>query len=274
MADTFTVACIQTNAAPDAPANIIAATGLIRQARDAGADFILLPETVNMMEPKNSLLREKVALQDDDQTLRAFQSLARETGAWILAGSIILKLPGETKKAANRSLLIGPDGNVTARYDKIHMFDVDLGNEERYRESSSYEPGAEAVLTDLPWGRLGMSICYDIRFPHLYRHLAKGGADYISIPSAFTRTSGKAHWHVLARARAIETGCYVFAPAQCGDHAGNRQTFGHSLIVDPWGNVLADGGEDIGFITAEIDPDKVSEARQKIPSLTHDRPYT
>jgi predicted amidohydrolase len=175
---------------------------------------------------------------------------------------------------ANRSFLIDPKGAVRARYDKIHMFDVDLGKGEVYRESKSYAAGTKAVTARLPWGRLGMTVCYDLRFPQLYRALAQEGADFLSVPSAFTRPSGSAHWHVLLRARAIETGCFVFAPAQCGVHEGGRKTYGHSLIVDPWGEVLADGGNEPGFITARIEPERVIEARRRIPSLDHDRRFS
>ena len=181
----------------------------------------------------------------------------------------------EDGKAANRSFLIDSDGEVKAHYDKIHMFDVDLGDGEVHRESNAYEAGSRAVTADLPWGTLGMTVCYDLRFPRLYRALAKqGGADFLTVPSAFTRPTGKAHWHVLLRARAIENGCYVFAPAQCGEHENGRKTFGHSLIINPWGEILADGGEEPGFVSAEADPAEVTAARAKIPAFTHDRDFS
>ncbi len=276
MSGAFTVACVQTTSGRDVARNIEAASALVRDAAKAGANFILLPETVNLMEPEGSLLAEKTVAEDDDPALKAFRGLAKETGVWLLPGSLIMK--GEGKKSVNRSFLISPEGGIKASYDKIHMFDVDLGEGESYRESKRYDSGAKMVSHDLPWGRLGMTICYDLRFPHLYRALAQGdknerGADFISVPSAFTRPTGEAHWHVLLKARAIENGCFVFAAAQSGVHEGGRKTFGHSLIVDPWGEVLADGGEDVGFITAEIDPAAVEEARAKIPSLTHDRDF-
>ena len=279
MGGPFTVACVQTTSGPDIAANIDAAQALVRDAAKAGADFVLLPETVNVMEPKNKILFGKISTENDDEGLKAFCALAGELGIWLLAGSMVVKgEAGDGNKALNRSLLISPEGAITARYDKIHMFDVDLGEGESYRESKTYEPGTAAVTADLPWGRLGMTVCYDLRFPHLYRALAQGGknkpgADFLSVPSAFTRPTGKAHWHVLLRARAIENGCFVFAPAQSGVHQGGRKTFGHSLIVDPWGQVLADGGEETGFITAGIDPAAVKAARAKIPSLTHDRDF-
>ena len=189
----------------------------------------------------------------------------------MLAGSLAVRLPDG--RVANRSVLFDKEGRVAARYDKIHLFDVDLGNGESYRESATIAPGDRAVIAKTPWGPIGLTVCYDLRFPHLYRTLAQRGANFIAIPAAFTRTTGQAHWHVLQRARAIETGCYVFAPGQCGTHAEDRQTYGHSLIVDPWGAVLADGGEQVGIITARIDPAQVAAARRKIPALTHDRPF-
>ncbi len=180
---------------------------------------------------------------------------------------------GAVGRVANRSYLVDATGEVVAHYSKIHMFDVDLPGGESYRESRTYEPGAAACIAETPWGGLGMTVCYDLRFPRLYRELAQAGARYLSVPSAFTKVTGEAHWHVLLRARAIENGCFVFAPAQCGRHYDNRHTFGHSLIVDPWGDVLADGGDEVGFVTAEIDARRVDEARAMIPSLEHDRPF-
>ena len=272
-APPFTVACIQTNSAREPDVNIRAASDLVRRARDAGAEFVLLPEIVNMIEPKRELLLAKARPEADDPALAAFRALARETGAWLLVGSLAVRREGENEKLANRSFLLAPDGEVRARYDKIHMFDVDLGAGERYQESRTYRPGDRAVTADLPWGRLGMTVCYDVRFPHLYRALAHRGAGFFSVPSSFTRPTGRAHWHVLLRARAIENGCFVFAPAQCGEHAEGRKTYGHSLIVDPWGEVLADGGEETGVVTARIDPGLVAEARAKIPALASDRPF-
>jgi predicted amidohydrolase len=224
------------------------------------------------MEPDNALMRENALPESGHPAIAAFGGLAKETGAWLLAGSLSVKR-GD-RKIANRSYLFDPGGRVVASYDKIHMFDVAIGDGQTYRESATFEPGTEAVIADLPWGRLGLSICYDVRFPHLYRALAKDGADFLAVPAAFTHVTGTAHWHVLLRARAIETGCFVIAPAQCGTHAEGRRTYGHSLIVDPWGEVLADGGEEVGFVTAEIDPAKVDEARRKVPSLSHDRPFS
>ena len=279
MVQTFTVACVQTTAGPDVKTNIINASALVREAHKSGATLIVLPEMTNIIDMDRSAMAEKLSAEADDISLEAFCILAVELKVWLLLGSLGLKhetaLNAEGKpKFANRSFLIGDDGVVRNRYTKIHLFDVDLGAGETYQESKSYEPGNETVVADTPWGKLGMTICYDIRFPHLYRKLAKAGAKFLSIPSAFARPSGKAHWHVLMRARAIENGCYVFAAAQCGEHGGGRSTYGHSLIVDPWGEILADGGTEIGFVLAEIDTSLVDKVRQKIPSLTHDRDYS
>ncbi len=272
---TFTVACIQTNSGRDIEPNIKAVSKLVRDARAQGAELITMPENVTMLEPKGSLLREKARPVDADgnghPALDAFRELAAETGAWLVVGSLMVKLAGAGDKIANRSFLLDDKGAIKAWYDKIHMFDVDLGGGESYRESALYEPGKAAVVAPTPWGNLGMTVCYDVRFAALYRALAQAGADFLTVPAAFTRTTGKAHWHVLLRARAIETGCFVFAPAQCGTHAEGRETFGHSLIIDPWGEVLADGGEDVGITLAEIDPAKVADARRRVPSLTHGR---
>jgi deaminated glutathione amidase len=266
----FRAACIQVNAGNDLHANIETAATLARQARAQGADLILMPENVAMMEWGREKVTAKAAPAENHPAIAAFKSLARETETWLHAGTLHIRL--EDGRLANRTYMFDPTGKTVAQYDKIHMFDVDLGNGEVYRESATFRPGAEARTVDLPWGRLGLSICYDVRFPQLYRALAKAGADFITVPAAFARTTGKAHWHVLLRARAIETGCYVMAPAQCGDHPG-RQTYGHALIVSPWGEILADGGEEPGIITAAIDLDQVADARRKLPALTHDREF-
>jgi deaminated glutathione amidase len=268
---TFRAACVQVNGQREFEPNIRAASDLVRRARDAGADLILTPEIVAMFEPKRDRHLEKARGEADHPFVAAFRDLAKETGAWLVLGSASIKL--DEKTLANRSFLIDPAGEIVARYDKIHMFDVDLANGETYRESALYRPGEAAVVADLPWARLGMTICYDLRFPYLYRALAHAGASVISIPSAFTAPTGRAHWHVLMRARAIETGCYVLAPAQTGEHAEGRRTYGHSVIVAPWGEVLADAGEEVGFIVADIDLAKVEEARRMVPSLRHDRRF-
>jgi predicted amidohydrolase len=269
MSAKFTAACVQMTSEREFEPNIRAASDLIRRARDAGADFIMTPEITGMFEPKRDRHLAKATDEASNPVIAAFRDLARETGAWLLLGSTPIRI--EAERLANRSFLLAPDGAIAARYDKIHMFDVDLKNGESYRESALYRPGEASILATLPWGMLGMTICYDLRFPYLYRALAQGGADFLSIPAAFTVPTGKAHWHVLQRARAIENGCFVFAPAQWGEHAEGRRTFGHSLIVDPWGEILADAGEGVGFVTAEIDTAKIAEARRMVPALRHDR---
>ena len=272
MSAPFKVGLVQMTAARDAEPNIRMARDLVRQAKAQGAEFILTPENTGMMEPNKPALLQKAKPEAEHPLLPAFAELAKEAGAWLLLGSIAIRL--DATSCANRSFLFDPKGRVVARYDKIHMFDVDLKAGESYRESATFRPGREAVVADLPWGRLGLTICYDLRFAYLYRALAKGGASFITVPAAFTRPTGEAHWHVLLRARAIETGAFVFAPAQCGEHAEGRKTFGHSLIVAPWGEVLADGGTEPGVVTAMIDPAKVEEARSMIPALRHDRDFS
>jgi predicted amidohydrolase len=271
MTKPFTVACIQMNSGREIGPNVETASRLVREARKAGADFMLTPENTTCIEPKRERILAGAHGEDSHPAIPAFQSLAAEIGAWLLIGSLTIKLDATT--CANRSFLFGPKGQIVARYDKIHMFDVDLANRERYRESATFRPGRQAVSAELPWGRLGLTVCYDLRFAYLYRALAQAGANFLSVPAAFTRPTGKAHWHVLMRARAVETGSFVFAPAQTGEHAEGRKTYGHSLIVAPWGEVLADAGEDVGFITAKIDPAMVIEARTMIPALRHDRDF-
>ena len=271
MSSVFRLACIQVNAGNEIAPNVATACDLVRRAAAGGADFISLPECVALLEPDREALHRKVTEEADHPALAAFTELARETGVWLHVGSLAVK--AEDGRIANRTYLLRPDGAVAAKYDKIHMFDVDLGGGETYRESNTYRPGDEAVVADLPWGRLGLTICYDVRFPALYTHLAEAGAQFIGVPSAFTRKTGRAHWHVLLRARAIETGCWVFAAAQCGDHAMGRQTYGHSLIVDPWGEIVAEAAEEPGFIVAEIDPARVEEARRSVPSLSNARTF-
>jgi deaminated glutathione amidase len=273
VSEPFTAACIQLNSAHDVAPNIAAATELVRRARDNGADLIMTPEVSDMIEPNRALRLEKARREVEHTMLAAFRDLARETGAWLLLGSVVVRREDGDERLANRSFLLAPDGAIAARYDKIHMFDVELAGGESYRESNAFRAGEQAVLAPLPWGVLGMTVCYDLRFPYLYRALAKAGADFLSIPSAFTVPTGRAHWHVLMRARAIETGCFVFAPAQWGEHAQGRKTYGHSLIVAPWGEILAEAEDGTGFITAEIDRAKIAEARRAVPSLTHDRPF-
>jgi predicted amidohydrolase len=252
--------------------NIEDASALIREAAGNGADLITTPEMTSLMELGRKNLFAQIVAEDDDPALAAFRGLAAELERWLLVGSLAIR--ESESKAANRSFLIGPGGEVVAKYDKLHMFDVDLPGGETYRESASYAPGSRAVSAELPWGRLGMTVCYDLRFPALYRALAKQGASFLSVPAAFTRKTGEAHWHVLLRARAIENGCFVFAPAQAGLHENGRETFGHSLVVAPWGEILAEAGTDTGVVYADIDPAEVEAARGRVPSLEHDRMFT
>jgi deaminated glutathione amidase len=272
MSAAFKVACVQLNAARDIEPSIAAASALIRKAKAQGAAFILTPENTGMIEPKRPQMLEKAKPEAEHPAIPAFSALAAELGVWLLIGSLQIKLDAAT--CANRSFLFDARGRVAARYDKIHMFDVDLKGGESYRESKTFRPGDRAVVADTPWGKVGLTVCYDLRFAYLYRALAQAGASFLTVPSAFTVPTGQAHWHTLLRARAIETGSFVFAPAQCGEHAEGRKTYGHSLIVAPWGEVLADGGEEPGVITADIDPAKVAEARAMIPALTHDRRFS
>ena len=266
---SFRLACVQVSAGNEVGPNVDAASKLVRRAAGEGADLVSLPECAALIEPDRAALKRKVS--GESAPLSAFAALADELGIWLHVGSIATVLEGG--RIANRGYLVDPGGAIAARYDKIHMFDVDLEDGESYRESDTYEPGDRAVCADLPWGRLGFTICYDVRFPSLYAHLAEAGADFIGVPSAFTRKTGQAHWHVLLRARAIETGCWIFAAAQCGEHAGARRTYGHSLIVDPWGRVVAEADDEPGVIVADIDPARVRQARRAIPSLANARRF-
>src|SRR3954470_21945022 len=258
-------------AGPEVGPNLDAAGALIRQAAADGAQFIFTPENTSIIEPNRELALAKSFIEAEHPGLPYFSQLAGELGVWLLIGSMPIRV--EPERLANRSFLIDDRGRVIAHYDKIHLFDVDLPNGEVYRESERIRPGSQAVLAPTPWGGLGMTVCYDLRFPQLYRDLAHAGAAIISIPAAFTVPTGKAHWHVLLRARAIETGAFVFAPAQCGEHAGGRRTYGHSVIVAPWGEILAEAGEEPGTIIADIDFTAVEQARGQVPSLKHDRDY-
>uniref|UniRef100_Q07VB9 Nitrilase/cyanide hydratase and apolipoprotein N-acyltransferase n=1 Tax=Rhodopseudomonas palustris (strain BisA53) TaxID=316055 RepID=Q07VB9_RHOP5 len=268
----FTAAMVQLRTGLKPEPALDQASALIREAAAAGADYVLTPEVSNMMQLNRTALFEQLAYEQDDLSLRAYRALAQELNIHLHIGSLALKATPD--RAVNRSFLISPKGAVLASYDKIHMFDIDLDNGESYRESTNYQPGETAVLADLPWGRMGLTICYDLRFPALYRALAEAGAIFLTVPSAFTKPTGEAHWHTLLRARAIENGAFVFAAAQGGRHENGRDTFGHSLIIDPWGVVLAEGGVEPGVITATIDPSKVAKARKAIPSLQHGRRFT
>jgi predicted amidohydrolase len=267
----FRAACVQLRSSDDVAENIRVTSELIREAKAKGADFIATPENTTLMAPDGGAKLERSFPEDRDPALPAFTALAKELNVWLLIGSLAIKV--SDTKTANRSFLIDPSGRIAARYDKIHMFDVDLPSGETYRESNTVAGGGRAVIADLPWGKIGLTICYDLRFPKLYRALAQNGAFMLTVPSAFTETTGKAHWHVLLRARAIENGAFVIAPAQGGTHANGRQTYGHSLIVAPWGDVLAEAGTEPGVIVADIDPALVEAARGRVPNLRHNRAF-
>ena len=268
---TFRVGLIQMRAGRSPQANVDAAAKLIGEAKTAGADYVQTPEMTNIMEVGREKLFGAIVAEELDTSLATFRELARKLSIYVHVGSLAVKVSPD--KAANRGFLIDPQGEIAARYDKIHMFDVDLANGESYRESRSYRAGELAVVADLPWGRLGVTVCYDLRFPALYRALAEAGSSFLAIPSAFTQQTGEAHWHVLNRARAVENGCYVFAAAQGGKHENGRETFGHSLVVDPWGRIVAEGGVEPGVVIADIDPAEVAAARSRIPSLQHGRRF-
>ncbi len=267
----FRAALVQMRCGREVEQNLDDAEAAIRTAANGGADYILTPENTSLMELSTRSLFEKTLPEDGNPAVLRFTGLAAELKTWLHIGSMAIKL--SDTKVANRSFLITPGGGIAARYDKMNMFDVDLPDGESYRESKNYQPGEKAVVADLPWGRLGLTTCYDLRFPALYRSLAQTGADFITVPSAFTMQTGEAHWHILLRARAIETGCFIFAAAQGGDHEMGRSTFGHSLIISPWGEVLAEAGSDPDVVYADIDPSLVAEARTRIPSLKHDRAF-
>ena len=271
MTSTFRVGLIQMRSAREPAVNADAAATLIGQAKSGGADYVQTPEMTNIMELSREKLFATIVPEESDASLATFRELARALGIYVHVGSLAVKVSPD--KAANRSFLIDRRGEIVARYDKIHMFDVDLANGERYRESRSYRAGELAVTADLPWGRLGLTICYDLRFPALYRALAEAGSTFLAIPSAFTEQTGAAHWHALMRARAIENGCFVLAAAQGGRHENGRDTFGHSLVVDPWGRIIAEGGAEPGVIFADVDPAEVAAARAKVPSLQHGRRF-
>ena len=269
---TFKAACIQNSATPDIAHDIAVLSRLIRDAAGQGARFIATPEYCAGLDTRDGLLYPVAPPEAEHPVLPAMAGLARELEVWILIGSIGVR--AADGRINNRSFMLKPDGSIAARYDKIHMFDVNLGDGKVYRESATIAPGDRAVISPCVEGSIGLSICYDLRFAALYRAHAQAGAEMLATPAAFTRVTGEAHWHVLQRARAIENGAYVIAPCQYGTLAGGSQCYGHSLIVDPWGLVLADGGEAEGVIVADIDLDQVRLTRSRIPSLKHDRPFT
>ncbi len=273
MTGTFKAALVQISAGPEPEDNAKTNAGLLTDAVSGGADFVMFPEVCNMIEPNRMACREKARPAAEDETLNILRDGAAKSGVWVLVGSIVAQSEDTPGKLANRSFLIDAAGNIAGSYDKMHLFDVDVGSGDVYRESDTYRPGTQTCIAHTPWGPFGMTVCYDMRFPHLYRDMARAGAVMLSAPSAFTRPTGEAHWHVLLRARAIECGAFVFAPAQTGDHAGGRKTYGHSLAVGPWGEVLADGGTARGITFVDIDTAEALEVRKRIPSLQHDRSY-
>lgn len=273
MSGVFKAALVQVTAGIDPDENAARNAAYLSEAAGAGADFVMFPEVCNLIDPDRVRARSKIKIESEDETLRQLRAGAKAHGVWVLVGSLCVETEDGSGKLANRSVLINAEGEVCARYEKMHLFDVNVGKDDAYRESDTYRAGTGPTIAETPWGKLGMTVCYDMRFPHLYRDLAKAGAVMLSAPSAFTRPTGEAHWHVLLRARAIECGAFVFAPAQTGEHGGGRKTYGHSLAVGPWGEVLADGGTATGITYAEIDTSQCAGARDKIPALTHDRPY-
>ena len=269
--EKLTVACIQLNADSDVERNLRLAAESVRQAAAQGARLIALPEYCVLLDGSGRVMREHSPAEGDHRALAALQALARETRAWLLLGSLTVAL--EDGRMANRSYLVSDSGAIVARYDKIHMFDATLPGGKVIRESSAYRPGDQAVLAPTPWGPLGMSVCYDVRFPALYRALAQAGAVLLAVPSSFQRETGPAHWHTLLRTRAIENAAWVIAPAMCGDHPNGRSTYGHSLVVDPWGRVVVELGDEPGVLLAEIDLDQAAKVRSMLPSLAHDRAF-
>ncbi len=268
------VGLVQLNSGDDPQENLPVTVEFVREAAARGAQFILTPEVTNCISLDRRQQDRVLQHEDDDITLRALRKQAQALGVWLLIGSLGLKTDDPDGRFANRSFLIGPEGQIVARYDKIHMFDVEIDETESYRESAGYRPGDRAVLARADFARIGMSICYDVRFPYLYRRLAQSGAGILTVPAAFSPVTGKAHWHSLLRARAIENGAFVLAPAQTGHHGGTRYTYGHSLAVSPWGEVLADAGTDPGASMVDLDMKDVERSRARVPSLSHDRDFT
>jgi deaminated glutathione amidase len=269
---SFKAGLIQMRSSREMVTNLSDASLLIRQAASQGATFISTPEMTNIFEPDRERLKAVVMTEADDSSVHGFIALAAKLKIWLHIGSLALK--GDDGKLVNRSLLLNPKGEIVARYDKIHLFDVDLPNGDKYRESDTFSAGTEAVKVDVPFCSLGLSICYDVRQPALYHMLAKAGANVLVVPAAFTVPTGKAHWHVLLRARAIETGSFVIAAAQGGTHDSGRETWGHSKVVDPWGKVIAEAGIDPEYLLFEIDPAESAAARARIPALVNERAFT
>ena len=267
---------VQLCSSDDPDVNLPVTERLVREAAAGGAGLVLTPEVTNCVSDSRSRQGAVLTTEAEDPTLARLREVAAETGIWLVIGSLALKAEGD-ERFVNRSFLVAPDGRIAARYDKIHMFDVELGEGESYRESRGFRPGERAVMAATPVAKLGITVCYDLRFPLLYRALAQAGAEVLTIPAAFTVPTGQAHWEVLLRARAIETGCFVLAPAQSGHHAAvegrRRRTWGHSLAVDPWGSLLADGGEGPGVTLVDLDLARVAAARRSVPSLSGDREF-
>ncbi|MDQ0317051.1 carbon-nitrogen hydrolase family protein [Amorphus orientalis] len=268
--DTVRVAAIQMRGTKDAEQNARDAERLIREAASDGAVYVQTPEITNLVDRDGKRMRAAMRTEADDPVLARLRELARELEIHLHVGSLAL---ADGDAAVNRGFLIGPDGSILARYDKIHMFDVDLPDGESWRESRTYRPGERAVAVQLPFAGLGMTICYDLRFPALYRALAEAGADILTVPACFTKQTGEAHWHVLTRARAIETGSFVIAATQGGHHEDGRDTYGHAIIIDPWGKVIAEGGTDPCVVAADIELGKVASARRRVPALANARPF-
>jgi deaminated glutathione amidase len=269
--EPFVIGCVQVNPGDDRQVGIANAEEAVRTAVSKGASLVVLPEYVTFLHASGKVMRNNALREEDDPALARFRQVAKEEGVWLLVGSLALATNGG--KLANRSFLISASGTVVSRYDKIHMFDATLPGGRTIRESSSYEPGTKAVVADTPWAKLGMSICYDVRFPGLYRALAHSGAQIFVVPAAFTKATGELHWKTLLQARAIENGAYVVAAATCGTHPGGHETFGHAMIVDPNGQVIAEAGDEPEVICATIDPSKVESVRERMPSLQHDRDF-
>jgi predicted amidohydrolase len=266
------IACVQISSQNDMAANLTKIKGFITDAAERGADLITLPENVAFMSANADELKANSYFEEEHPALNEIMNLAAKLGKWVLIGSIATKV-NHSEKFANRSFLLNEQGEITARYDKIHLYQASVHGGESHNEGNRFVAGDKSAIADTPWGKLGMTICYDLRFPHLFRKLAKAGADFIAVPSAFTEITGKAHWHVLLRARAIENGCYIIAPAQTGSHPANRRTYGHSLIADPWGNVLSDAGEAEGVTVCTVDTEIVAKTRAQLPCLEHDREF-
>ena len=266
-AQKFRAACLQLNAGNDLEANLSTLRVMLRQAAQQGAHFVLTPEYALMLDGGGRVMRERALDADGGAPLRELKALARELGIWLLIGSLTVR--SDENRMANRSILLSNEGLAVATYDKIHMFDATLPDGKTIRESSAYLPGEHAVIADTPWGKIGLTVCYDLRFPGLFRSLAQAGASFISVPSSFQRQTGRDHWQALIRARAIENGCFILAPAMCGDHPGNRQTYGHSMIVDPWGTVIARATDGEQVIVAELDPERLARVRREMPCQLH-----